>query len=618
MNDASPVSTHLDGEHLALALRSGIYQVIAEQEILNRINVFPVADGDTGTNMSLSLSATLETLSRPGEKHLGTLLAATADALLDGARGNSGAIVAQFFQGMSDSAEESSRLTTHTFARAVSVGSAYAHDALAEPVEGTILSVIGEFARTLKVAASDNAGFAAALTRSLDAIQEALVRTEQQLDVLRKAGVVDAGAKGFVALVEGICSYLVNGRMVEKPHYAELPNDAVVMETAGSDEQLNYRFCTECIVTGEDIERRKLRESLSQLGGSLVLAGSKRKAKIHIHVNEPDAVFAVAGEYGRVHDQKADDMQRQQHSTHEVRAGFAVIVDSAADIADEDMESLDIHLVPARVQFGERGYLDKVGITTEEFFRELENNPHHPTTSQPSPGDFRRQYQFLASHFPDVISVNLTGMVSGTLQAAQAAADRTNAPGRIHVVNSLNVSAGQGLLTVFAAECAAAGIDVRTTLAALHDLIPQTFSFALVKDLRYAVRGGRVPASRKLLADLLHITPVLRSEPDGRISARGKLPGRRKLLPKFARFVAARSDKTVPLRLAIAHALCEDEAHDLETLLRERLPRIVKSSITGLGSALGVHGGPGTLMVGIQHYRDPGELRQKQPRLSRR
>ncbi|MCP5118325.1 MAG: DegV family EDD domain-containing protein, partial [bacterium] len=168
---------------------------------------------------------------------------------------------------------------------------------------------------------------------------------------------------------------------------------------------------------------------LAVLGDSLVLAGTKSKAKIHIHVNAPESVFDLAREYGELSGLKADDMHRQQHSTHADDVRFAVITDSAADIPDEDLERLDIHMVPCRVQFGERGYLDKVSITPQEFFEELERNPLPPTTSQPSPGDFRRHYQFLASHFPHVISVNLTPTVSGTLQAARSAASRVEAAG---------------------------------------------------------------------------------------------------------------------------------------------------------------------------------------------
>ena len=113
----SPVSAHLHADNFALALTSGIHRVIGEQEHLNQINVFPVADGDTGTNLSLSLRAALDALARPVNKHVGALLVNVADALLDGARGNSGAIVAQFFQGMSDYAGEMSRLSTETMAR---------------------------------------------------------------------------------------------------------------------------------------------------------------------------------------------------------------------------------------------------------------------------------------------------------------------------------------------------------------------------------------------------------------------------------------------------------------------------------------------------------------------
>jgi DegV family protein with EDD domain len=385
---------------------------------------------------------------------------------------------------------------------------------------------------------------------------------------------------------------------------------AGVIETVGVAAEVRFRFCTECIITGDDIDRRKLRERLSELGDSLVLAGTKRKAKIHIHVNEPGAVFDVARSYGQLTGEKADDMLHQQQSTHDMRTKFAVITDSAADISDEDMERHDIHMVPVRIQFGDRGYLDKVSISAAEFFEELASNPVHPTSSQPSPGDFRRHYQFLASHFPDVISINLTPEVSGTLQAAQSAASRINAAGTVHIVNSKNASLGQGLLAVFAAECAEAGLNIAQTLQAVEALIPLIQTYGLIPDLSYAVKGGRVAASRKRLADLLHITPVLRTEPDGRITSGGVLPGRQKLLPKFARYIARRSNRNGKLRLAIGHALCEEEARNLEVCLREHLPGIGTSTIMNLGAALGVHGGPGTLAVAVQEVLDPEKFRK--------
>jgi DegV family protein with EDD domain len=613
LNDLPATVATLNAGVLAAALRSGIHGVILEQESLNRINVFPVADGDTGTNLSLSLGAALGVLNAPGDQHIGRMLMAIADAMLDGARGNSGAIVAQFFQGMSDSAENFAELTIARFADAVASGSEYARDALANPREGTILSVIAAFAHDLQsqLAKHANVSFPEILSNAVKTTRTALARTQTQLEELRKAGVVDAGAKGFVALLDGMANYLTHGTEISEPAIARQLVASALQEMAGANEELTFRFCTECIVTGEDIDRRKLREALSEIGDSLVLAGTKKKARIHIHVNEPVTVFDIARQYGTLAQEKADDMLRQQHSSHETRAAFAVITDSAADICDEAMEQFDIHMVPARIQFGERGYLDKVSITSDEFFQELEKNPTHPTTSQPAPGDFRRQYQFLASHFRDVISVSLTPAVSGTFQAAASAAERTPGPGRIHVVNSRNVSLGQGLLTVFAAECAVAGLDVDSALAALQAAVPRTSTFALVSDLRYAVRGGRIPASVKSFADLLRVTPVLRTTENGAVKVRGILPGRKNRLPRFARFVARRVPRDKPLRVSIGHAMCRDEALELQSLLNKQLPSVCASSVTSVGSAIGVHGGPGTLVVGILEHLEPEQFRRK-------
>ncbi len=595
----------LHGQGFATALQSGIHRVINDQDKLNAINVFPVPDGDTGTNLSLSLGSALATLKNPRDTHLGKLLARIADDLLDGSRGNSGAIVAQFFQGMSDAAEELNDFTTETFARAVALGSDYAHDALSNPREGTILSVIAAFAESIQDLVAKEGGdrFPTVLTGAVEATRRALAATPDQLEVLKKAGVVDAGAKGFVDLVEGMVDYLVDGTFVAEPDLAQLPEEGLVSETAGDEGELTYRFCTECIVTGTDIDRRKLRQTLSRLGDSLVLAGTKRKAKIHIHVNEPEEVFRAAKTYGELSGEKADDMQRQQSSTHGVAAKFAVITDSAADIPDELLETHDIHIVPLRLQFGDRGYLDKVSITPDEFYEELRSNPVHPTTSQPSPGDFRRQYQFLASHYPDVISVNLTGRVSGTFQAAKSAAGRINASGKVHVVNTMNASLGQGLLTILAAECAQAGLDAAATLEVLNHAIPDTSSFAMINDLSYAVRGGRVPKSRKLVADLLRVTPVLRTTPEGSVSSGGVLPGRGWPLKRFARFIA----KHVPageLHFMIGHAECEERARELEALLHQALSGSTSRGITPLGTALGVHAGPGAIVVGVQRRID--------------
>lgn len=593
---------HLDGARISRLLRAGIQRLLSDQDHLNKINVFPVADGDTGTNMALTMSAVLNALRRGTDDHAGNTLNRVADAALDGARGNSGAILAQFLLGVGDSAAALPTLSTTQFADAVASGAHYARDSLADPREGTVLTVIAEFAReAVKLAGRDGVkDFFALLNQALQAARRALSGTAEQLEQLRKAGVVDAGAQGFVDLLEGMLEHSHRG-IDDEPADIAAPAIETHEAAAGETGDLTQRYCTECTITGENIDRRKLRESLSALGSSLVLAGTARKTKVHVHVNEPAAVFRLAEQFGTVSGEKADDMQRQQHAAHATGRRTAVITDSVADIPDSALEQLDIHMVPLRVHFGEHSYLDKVALSPEAFVDELVRNPLHPTTSQPPAGDFRRQFEFLTSHFDGVVSINVTHKVSGTHNAAATAAERVgSAHGAIHVLDSLNASIGQGLLVMYAAECAARGLDAHTIASMTKDMIRRTRTFALVGSLDYAVRGGRLKPAVKSVADALRLTPVLKTSEDGRVSAGGVLLGRRDLPVKFARFMSRRMAADRTYRLGIGHANDEAAAQELRALMQRAHPRIESCFVTPLGSALSVHGGPGTLVVGIQ------------------
>lgn len=603
MNAAAAEVALLDGRQLSRALRAGFHRVLRNQEHLNKINVFPVPDGDTGTNLALTLGTVLSALRTMDEAHAGRLLMTVADASLDGARGNSGAILAQFFVGLSDQVTALRELSTRDFAAGVESGARYAREALSEPREGTLLTVLNDFAAETATLARAGAisDFAQLFRRVLPATQASLENTRNQLEVLRRAGVVDAGALGFVEIVQGMAEYFERG---------EMPADDVPLEVlhteeeaAGAEIDLSDRYCTECIVSGEHIDRRRLRERLAELGSGVVVAGTDRKAKVHVHVNQPAAVFRIAAEYGQVSSQKADDMQRQQDAAHHRhRRGVAVVVDTAADIPDEELERLEIHVIPLRVHFGERRFLDKVSLSPEQFYRELASNPEHPKTSQPPPGDFRRVFEFLASHYDTVISVNVTGRVSGTRAAAEAAAQRIQAHGRVVVIDSLNASVGQGLIATYTAECAQAGMSAEQVIAATRAILPRTHTFGLLGRLDFAVRGGRVPRIVKMLADWLNLTPILFSHRNGTVGTGTVLLGRGNLRSRFARLVRRRMRDDLGYRVAVGHANAEAEGRQLLEEICEGLEHIHARYLMPLGTALGVHGGPGMLVVGLQEY----------------
>jgi len=591
----------LDASQLAAALRAGAYRLFSRQEHLDKINVFPVPDGDTGTNLSLTMRAVLVAMDREAPNHAGRLLTLSADAAIDGARGNSGAILAQFLLGFGDSAERLEKLSVVDFAAAAKSGADYAYGALTEPREGTLLTVAREFAIALNRIVGDVKDFRTLLARGIEPARVSLAGTRGQLDSLRAANVVDAGAQGFVEIFEGMLSYFETGSVGEEIE----PHSATGEAMAHGEIDATHRFCTECVITGDGIDPRRLRETLASHGSSLVVAGTHRKVRVHVHTNDPESVFRFATSLGAVSAQKADDMLKQQAATHHaMNRTVAVVTDSAADIPDEALERLEIHIVPLRVIFGSRSYLDKVSISAEEFYGELATNPQHPKTSQPPPGDFRRVYEFLLSHYQSVVSISIASHASGSFNVAQTTANRLP-DRRVQVIDTSNASLGQGLIAMYAAECALAGYSANDVLQATRDAVQRTATFGLLEHLDFAVKGGRIPKGVQRLATLLKFSPVLASQTGGRIGLGGVIFGKRNLRKRFAAFVRKRMKRGALYRIAVGHGNAEAEGRKLLAEMIDGLDQVESTYLMPLGAALGVHGGPGMLVVGVQEYVPP-------------
>jgi DegV family protein with EDD domain len=276
----------------------------------------------------------------------------------------------------------------------------------------------------------------------------------------------------------------------------------------------------------------------------------------------------------------------------------AVITDSAADVPEAEMARLNIHMVPARVNFGDQDYLDKVGLSTGEFYRKLRTELVLPRTSQPPPGDFRRQFEFLLSHHRDLVYVGLSRTVSGTLQSAETAAQRCD-PARTHVFDTGNASGGEGLLVMRAGEMAAQGAGVPAILAELARLKPLTETWAVARDISHAVRGGRLPAWAKPVVEWLRLTPIAKVNAAGRLGMAGGLLGTANVPLRFAGYVAKRVDRSRRWRLIVGHCDAPGDGEVLLEALRGKLD-IADGWLVETGSAVGAHAGPGALVVSLQ------------------
>ena len=588
---------YLDGPRLQRCLIAGLDRLIAEREYLNKINVFPVPDGDTGNNLARTALAAREAISE-AHASAGEILTRLADGALDGAQGNSGTILAQFFQGMATTLADKRRIETAEFAAALPAAAADTRAALANPREGTLVTVLDAAAQS----AASNRGmsdFSRLLPTILEASQTALGATTDQLEELRKANVVDAGARGLVCILEGCTDYLLKGSLRQKLQPPEIV-DEVFLDHHEHSTDLTYRYCTECMVTGKDLDSARIRQEIEALGNSMVIAGSKKRLRIHIHSNEPETIFELVGEFGEVGKTKADDMIGQARALNRSNRDVVIVTDSAADIPEDVLEAHDIHMVPLRVQFGTDSHLDKTGMTPAEFRRELETNPNTPGTSQPTQGDLRRMYEFLGTHFKEIVSISVSSALSGTHQGAVNAASRTDVSERIDVLDSVNVSVGQGLITLQAARLAESGLRGAELAASINKAAEGTTCYAMVSDLTNAVRSGRVKPYFKHIADWLKLTPVLGKTPDGTIGLSGVLFGRSNLVGKFAAHVAGKSLGNGPVEFAIAHGHTEaNDAEELSNLLQDRLDEASCVWQTELGAALGVHAGMQALVVAV-------------------
>jgi len=260
---------------------------------------------------------------------------------------------------------------------------------------------------------------------------------------------------------------------------------------------------------------------------------------------------------------------------------------------------LDIHTVPVHYNFGDIGYVDKLSQTPEEFYHELAVNPNHPQTSQPSPGDFRRQYQYLQSHYSSIISIHLPHEMSGTYQSALSASKRVD-ESSITVVDGFSASVGLGLIVMKAATLAKEGKSRKEIEMSLSEIIISTDIFLLIKDLSYVVKGGRLPGWVKMVADFLHIRPILTTKNDGSMGAAGAVMGITNLPEKMSKFTLGKMNMNQSYNVSIGHSNTLADGEKLKELIQNGHSKINSIYIMDIGCAMGVHAGPGSLAVAIQ------------------
>ncbi|MDD5265297.1 MAG: DegV family protein [Candidatus Bipolaricaulis sp.] len=600
MRDSEIAASHvLTREHLRQCVIAGAERVIASRDALNRINVFPVPDGDTGTNLAATMRAVLEGLRQPLSSidAVGKTVALSA---LSGAQGNSGVILAQFFQGLREGMAGCAQLTVDRFARAVRHAAERAREALAQPREGTILTVMTAVAEHLASCRDRVADFRVLLDEGLGVARRSLAETQHQLAVLRKAGVVDAGALGFVRFLEGIRDHLWH----EDRDDAGLPDDAFVPDVLPSrveSEPVDFRYCAEAVVLSADAERVQVQKVLAELGDSVVVAGSAEEIHAHVHSNVPALVFEALEQFGTLEHRKVDDMWRALPTgdPYGTRSGVALVTDSVCDLPTAVLTAGRVQVVPLRVAFGDETLLDRVDITPRQFYERLQVDPAFPTTSQPSPADFLATYRHLAGRFDAILSVHLSADVSGTYRCAEVAARQvaaeTGVP--IRVVDSRSASAAEGLVVWATLQAIQANLSLEGCARVAAASAAASDTYVYVPTVRYFVRGGRLSPLQGRVASILRILPVLTIRA-GRVVSAGKRVGVRSARRRALNLALRRAASMERPIFAVSHSNAPDLVQHYKLALHKRFP--ASDVLTAdAAPALGSHAGPGGATIAV-------------------
>jgi DegV family protein with EDD domain len=589
---------YLDGPRLRRSILAAAAWVGAGRDELNRINVFPVPDGDTGTNFTLTLKSIADAMHKLGDASLPEVTRTAAQASVYGARGNSGMMLSHFLIGFSEGIGERVRVRAQELAAAFRHGFERLQSALEDPVEGTILSVAREAAVGAERAATAHGDILPVIKSTLEHADQALQRTPDQLAVLKEAGVVDAGGKGFVRMLEGIIRLIEKGMLAaETPEAAAGPAPAAL--AAVSVDQ-DYRFCTEALIRGDRLpSSAEARAALAPLGGSLLVLRAADLLRVHIHTDDADAVFRIASAWGEIVSQKADDMREQHRLLTTATRQVAVITDSSCDLPDAVLDRHGIAIVPLQLLFGDEVYLDRVEMGHAEFYRRLRGAGAPATTSQPTPAQFSEAFAHARAGAAEVVAVLLSSGLSGTYANAEAAR-RAFAAGGVHLVDSRSVSFGVGFLALRAAELAEAGWGGAAIVRELERLRDRSGMFFTVATLENLLRSGRVSRVQAWLGSLLDMKPILSLDREGRAIAAGRVRGQSALLPRLLELL----DRAMPraprrLRLGVAHADTPELAEEVRRRLKERYQAldVMVAPVTGV---LAAHTGPGAWGVFYQ------------------
>ncbi len=572
------------------AIINGCHFLKEQKEELNRINVFPVADSDTGDNMASVCAAIIEYSEI--KEDITLTLDSIGQAAIIGSRGNSGILLTHFFLGLHQYLPKSNNLTMNDLCSALKCISEEIDSVLSMPVEGTIITL---FKKLSEFAHSHNQPNSIVKTMSIitPMLKNEVAKTATTLEIAREAKVVDAGALGFYYFIEGFTSFLAKGGTLKPPtphtiHLTQTHHHHVI-------EQPRFRYCTEAILKNSIIGQQELLQHFNNEGNSAATVGTKDLLKIHLHTSEPYHLFSTLYRLGTVKYPKVDDMQRQYEVQFAKKHAIALVTDSSADLPQDLLDKYQIHTIALNIHIGDHDFLDKYSFEPHHFYNELQNLPIYPKTSCTSPYQIKQYLNRLRTYYSHVLILSISSVMSG-MHAAFIEASKDDK--QITVLDTKTNSAAHGLLLHYSGNLIAENLPFAEVIKKTEAAIKNTFIFVLVNQFDSMIRSGRMSKFSAKLASWSQIKPIVSIDKHGRAIVAGRSLSSSKGLNKLIQLVEEQFKKTNSEleEYAIVHADSNDDVTYLakmSSLYFHKDPLFINT----VSLAIGLHAGKGCVAI---------------------
>ncbi len=530
----------ISAAQLAGFLSNGSAWLGARKEEVNALNVFPVPDGDTGTNMFLTINSAVKNIKTDKNQNIAQVMQDFSMGALMGARGNSGVILSQMFRGFGQSISGKELATAFDMAKAFQRGVDLSYKSVMKPVEGTILTVFKDFAAAAVDYAKNHDDIIAMLEAALAAGQKSLDNTPNLLPVLKQAGVVDAGGRGIMIIFEGGLNYLKGQENVAEAAeaaHAELTEEALAAPVIDDISEIVYAYCTELLIKGNDLPAEQIKARLSQEpeGDSLLVVGTENVVKIHIHTNDPGNVLHYASSFGSLHDIKIENMRDQ----------YAKLPKDEVGNGDKQPEEAVIEEIPTQTTSGVLAVCCGEGMA--EIFSSMGAQVlPGGQTMNPSAEEIMKSVSKVAAQQVIILPDN-----KNIILAAQQAQKLIEKP--VYVVESKFVTQGIAAMMAFDPDQPAENI--------LDEMIQASQSVKSA-EITYAVRDTSYDGIEIQKGDILALS-------EGQISASGK-----ELLPVLMQLLEniVDTDNDNIITLFYGNELTEEQAQEAVDMVQEKYP----------------------------------------------